>query len=442
MRKLCLLAAVLLTMAACAADNALPDPGFEDGSANWAIADEGSQIIAAAAHSGRLGLRAGAAEYTPTGAAVTSASLPVTPGQPLTLRYWARATAAIGSMTLFFVKADGKPITDPALKASGGRPTCLVTQADGQWHECTLTTPAPANAASVYLWIHTWAGVAGTMDVDDVALEGVAADAKPTPPPAARKLRLPTPPANAPARTAPPTVMLKLDDFRLVQGKVPPTWVKLADLFAARGIKGSFGVLAGSLADATPQAIAWIQSQRASGRIEFWFHGWDHATRDVDGTPIGEFVGRTVAEQQQRFADSQKLAREKLGFPFTTFGPPGGGATGSFDAATLRALADDPDMKVMLYPQPLDEPGKQLAAGGKITILDRVWAANLEWAVGVPWLKSLAAAFAANPQREYFVLQGHPLMWQGAKWDEWLRILDFLQAQQCVFTTPTAYVTK
>jgi len=141
MRAIRLLAAMLIAGAACAASNPLPNPGFEYGSANWAIADEGSQVIAAAAHSGTLGLRAGAAEYTPTGAAVTSASLPVTPRQEITLRFWARANTAIGGVFLFFYRTDGKAIPNP--------PMGLVNQADGQWHEYTPRAKAPAGAASV-----------------------------------------------------------------------------------------------------------------------------------------------------------------------------------------------------------------------------------------------------------------------------------------------------
>ncbi|MBU0609617.1 MAG: polysaccharide deacetylase family protein, partial [Armatimonadetes bacterium] len=224
--------------------------------------------------------------------------------------------------------------------------------------------------------------------------------------------------------------------------KVPEVWVRLADLFAARGIKGSFGVLAGSLADATPEAVKWMQDQRASGRVEFWFHGWDHAAHVENGEVCGEFTDRSYEEQKRRFDDSQKLVRERLGFAFETFGPPGGGSHGSFDASTTRVMAEDPDMKVWLYPQPLDDAGRELQAAGKVTILDRVWSVNLESAVGVPYLKALEAGWAANPQREYFVLQGHPAMWAGAKYDEWLRVLDFLIARKAVFMTPAAYVAE
>jgi peptidoglycan/xylan/chitin deacetylase (PgdA/CDA1 family) len=183
--------------------------------------------------------------------------------------------------------------------------------------------------------------------------------------------------------------------------------------------------------------VSWIKGLHDSGAIEFWFHGWDHGAHDAGGQMLCEFDGRPYEEQKARFERSQKLAMEKLGFAFETFGPPGGGKSGQgFDANTCRVMQDDPHMKAWLYNRPIDEPGKALAAQGKVAVLDRVWAVNLESAVGVPDFNRFVAGYAANADRAYFVLQGHPAAWAGGRFDEFVRIIDFLQAQKAVFMTP------
>jgi peptidoglycan/xylan/chitin deacetylase (PgdA/CDA1 family) len=197
-------------------------------------------------------------------------------------------------------------------------------------------------------------------------------------------------------------------------------------------------VICETLPEAAPDYVAWIASRHASGRVEFWFHGWNHAAHEIDGKPCNEFAGWSYDGMKALIGRSQKAAREKLGFAFATFGPTGCGAPGpNLDETALRALHDDPDIRVALYPTPLDDMGKRIASDGKLTILDRVWDVNLESAVGVPDCKRLMSGYAAHPDRAYFVLQGHPASWSGERFNEFLRILDFLEAQKAVFMTPS-----
>lgn len=444
-RRASLIALVLLAAGPLLAQpelyNALPNAGLEAGEQDWAISDDTSQFTAEAAHNGRQGLRLGTLEYNPNGASVLSSALPVTPGQELTLTFWCRTQASCSGVFLWYYGADHKLVSAPAQKATGGQTVCVPDKLDGAWHQYTFKATVPPRATTVALWLHSWAAMVGTADYDDFAFTGFAPGVTATPPPPGRKPRPLVVPGNLPARQSPLIVILKLDDFKLNRGQVPPVWRQVADLCAARGLKAGFGVIAGSLRDATPEAVQWMQEQRASGRIEFWFHGWDHATHEVEGQQqAAEFSRRSYEEQRQRFADSQKLAQEKLGFAFQTFGPPGGGTTGSFDPATLRAVAQEPEMRVVLYPQPLDDAARQLEGEGRVRVWDRVWLANLEAQVGVPYCKALQVGIASNPQRPYFVLQGHPPMWSGARWDEFLRIIDYLVGQKAVFMTPVGYL--
>lgn len=433
MRYIVAVVLALLPAIGLAAENPLPNPGFEDDlKSTWTIADDSSQVVADAARTGKLGLRVGTAEPNATGSQVTSSRFAVTPDQDVTMTFWARTKARNGAAYLLFFKADGK---------WSKHFLCPVRQTDGQWHEYSLTAKAPADAAAVAIWVHSYSNSAGIVDFDDFALGGIAPGTAPQPPPAARARRTAssTQPAKLPTRAKPPVIILKLDDLRQVSGKVHPHWQRVADYLAERKIKSSFGIICQTLQEATPAYVQWIKQRHESGMIEFWFHGWDHAVHEVDGTRYNEFNGRGYEEQLRRFADSQKLAKEKLGFAFKTFGPPGGVGNGSQNDDTARVMADDPDMAVWLYPSPIDERGRKLEAAAKVTILDRVWAVNLEGAVGSPSLARLIDGYAKHPDREYFVLQGHPAQWNAEKFAEFTKIIDFLVEQKAVFMTPSEY---
>jgi peptidoglycan/xylan/chitin deacetylase (PgdA/CDA1 family) len=316
-----------------------------------------------------------------------------------------------------------------------------IRNTEGQWAAYEFRATAPPDAATVSLWVHSYSSVSGTADVDDFDLKGIAPGAEPilpTPYKAPPKEQ-PIDPASIPPRGQPPIIILKLDDLKQHHGKPLPHWDRVTAYLDARGIKGSIGVICQTLAEATPQYMDWIRTRHASGNWEFWFHGWDHAGHKVDGKSYNEFKMRPYEEQKKRFDDAQRLAQEKLGFAFQTFGPPGGAASGMFDETTIRVMADDPHMKVWLYPQPIDAAGKQLETAGKVTILDRVWAVNLESAVGHPDLQAFLRGYAKNLDREYFVLQGHPAAWSDERFEEFGRIIDFLVQQKAVFMTPIEY---
>jgi peptidoglycan/xylan/chitin deacetylase (PgdA/CDA1 family) len=280
------------------------------------------------------------------------------------------------------------------------------------------------------------------MDFDDFALAGLAPDAVPIPPVQRPRPPPPPKPEEIPPRKVPPVINLKFDDVKQFKGMVFPCWTKLAEYLQSRQIKGSFGVICQSLEEATPEYVEWIKRWRDSGLVEFWFHGWDHATHEVDGVRYNEFNKRPYAEQKERFDKAQRLAQEKLGFAFETFGPTGGVGNGLFDENTVKVMADDPHLKAWLYPQPLDKAGQELEAAGKVTILDRVWAVNLEAGVGAPDFNRFLAGYAQNLTRDYFVLQGHPAAWDDNRFAEFARILDFLVAQKAVFMTPMEFVNS
>ena len=117
---------------------------------------------------------------------------------------------------LNFTSATGKPVTDPGLKAKGGQAVRVVDAKDAAaWTRYTLPAKAPPWAATVAVWVHSFAGAAGLVDLDDFAVSGIAADAVPVAPPPARKL----PPALSAADLA----------------KLPPRPFQFGEQISSRG---------------------------------------------------------------------------------------------------------------------------------------------------------------------------------------------------------------
>ncbi|MCW8130997.1 MAG: DUF2334 domain-containing protein [Planctomycetota bacterium] len=253
-------------------------------------------------------------------------------------------------------------------------------------------------------------------------------------------------PANKAGEIPGPVIILKLDDVNVKSDSaaLSGAWLRVVDYLEKKKIKGSLGIICNSLEHHNPAYLKWIKDVQARGMIEFWCHGYDHGVHtDDDGKMYNEFNHRTYEEQKERFEKSQKLAKEKLGFALPVFGPPGGVYTASQDANTAKAMTDVPELKVWLYPTPIDESGKKLNEQGKVLVLDRVWEVGLESKVGQPDLKKLTDGYAKwAGKRAYFVLQGHAAQWDKAKWEEFVKIVEFLESKRCVFMTPSEYAAS
>lgn len=428
-----------VSRAAAAADNPLPNAGFEGGEAEWEFKDAISHVVPEAARTGKQGIRIGSADGTKQGAQVFSSAFAVTPGQEVTASFWARADKGCGGVYLVFRDADNKWLKNSNI--SGGVAMVGVKGTGEQWAEYQVNSTAPDRAATVSVWLHTFGSTPGTIDIDDVVVSGLPADVVVISAAASKrpKAEVPVDPATIPKRDTPPVIILKLDDLKQHRGKVHPRWQAVADYLDQRRIKGSIGVICETLQEATPEYTAWINDHRDTGRWEFWFHGWDHLVHEENGTKYNEFNERSYEDQKKRFDDSQALAQEKLGFAFETFGPTGGTSNGMFNTATLQAVQDDPYIAAILYPSPMDNRGRTLEAQGKVQVLDRVWAVNLEGSVGSPDFNRFLKGYAANLDRPYFVLQGHPGAWSDSRFAEFEKIIDFLVERDAVFMTPIEY---
>ena len=431
-----------LAIALPAEELALKNPGFEDQMAGWIsleaeLPQPMSTIIAEAAHEGSFGLHVEDTD-TAKGASFASERLPAEPGKTYRLTFFARASGkGKGAVYLRFLDENKKIINPNAL------PSANIDKA-GAWETFTVEAAAPENTSSLAVWIHTFSGATGTIDFDDFLVESVdgaaitapAAMAAPVEPVTVKAPKTASTPTK---REKPAMIVIKVDDLKTDKsGKAPTAWPRVVEIFKKRHIKGSIGIICESLeGDNKAGYIQWLQDTQATGLVEFWFHGYDHGVRTENGISLAEFSKRPFEEQKERFEKSIRLMKEKTGVTLSTFGPPGGGTEGGFDEQTFRVMAEVPEMKTWLYPQPMDDPGRALQAAGKVTVLDRLWAANIEQPLFVPNSAKLAEAYKKNPGREYFVLQGHPAHWKEEGWVEFGKLLDFLTQEGAIFVTPT-----
>jgi peptidoglycan/xylan/chitin deacetylase (PgdA/CDA1 family) len=247
-------------------------------------------------------------------------------------------------------------------------------------------------------------------------------------------------------RDKPAYIVIKTDDLVHAKGDtMPPNWEHLGEDIKARKIKASIGIICTSLEDDSPKYIQWIKDLHDTGLVEFWFHGYDHKPHITNNLVYGELDGRTYDDIKERFTKSQQMAKDKLGFNFESFGQPGASPIpgAMLDKNThyeslelLRALREDPTITTWMTASLLDDVGKQIEAEGKITILDRIYQVNIEQPIFKPNYAAFVKGYAQFPNREYFVIQGHPPYWKGDSFAQFDKILDFLQSQNAIFVTP------
>lgn len=229
--------------------------------------------------------------------------------------------------------------------------------------------------------------------------------------------------AEPTTRPAAPIVILKLDD---VSYWISPRWIRVADYLKENRIRASFGIIGAGLERANEQTVTWIKAIHAEGQIEFWCHGY---TLRKAEDPHGEFETGTSDEQAALLAKSQEVAKRKLGFELAAFGPHWSGTTEETD----KALQATPQIKIWLYGPAKPKHFTRLS-------IPRVMA--LENPTFVPDFDKFKAAYEkAGSKQTVLVLQGHPDAWGAPeRWDGFVKIVEFLRAQGCVFMTPSEYL--
>ncbi len=245
----------------------------------------------------------------------------------------------------------------------------------------------------------------------------------------------PTPPVPAPVS---PVVVFKLDD--LTAGAATEVtafsaaWNRLFDYSATKPLVISVGIIGNSLE--TPYSIytTRIRQIHDAGRVEFWNHGYLHVRDNPPGTldPPGsyEFKGTTYAYQLSNFQTTQALARERLGFPFTTFGAP----FNANDAVTRQVLETDPDMQTSFLGSAAFGSTDSRHLNLNLPVF------NIEVSTGnLLDYNTLVTSYSAKKNQPYLVLQGHPSGWDVAEFETFKNFVDYLIADGVTFMTPSDY---
>ena len=164
-----LAAAGLAAGLAAQAETALPlaDPGFEEALAGWTDASRPPmcETLAAAAHTGQLGLRITDQDKA-NGSNLRSNTVPARPGSAYALRLWGRTLEGTGmGIYLRFFDAENR-----ALNSDGADAIILGLPAVREWALYTLVGRAPEKAATVAVWLHSINAAVVQADLDDLTL--------------------------------------------------------------------------------------------------------------------------------------------------------------------------------------------------------------------------------------------------------------------------------
>lgn len=233
--------------------------------------------------------------------------------------------------------------------------------------------------------------------------------------------------ANAADATAnrPQVIILKLDDVTTngAHGDSPvsPRWQRVTDFLEESGLKGSYGIIGYSLEQDNEAYFQWIRDLDKRGLIEFWNHGYRNRKAE---DKAGEFEG-SYTEQKAALERTQKLAREKLGIDLKAFGPHWSGTNEN----TVKALAELPEIKMWFYGP---DDARQF-------VFHRVM--TLESPTFVPDFAKFKARYEeVGRDEKCLALQGHPNAWDEGRWDGFVKIVEYLRQQGCVFMPPAQYL--
>lgn len=220
-------------------------------------------------------------------------------------------------------------------------------------------------------------------------------------------------------------VIVKADDMK---GTLIPQWKKFFDVVEQKNIKASVGIICDSLEADKDGYFAWLKSLAASGRVEFWNHGWDHKQWTENGATLQEFKGSGYDHQKQDLDKSQAATVAALGAPLHTFGAP----YNAIDADTAKALAALPDFTMVFsYGTP---PGYE----GKLLLPMAIRGEND--GTGKPNFEKFKAEYEKSGRNLTFAaIQFHPPYFTDDGVQQFAQIVDFLKAEGWTFMLPSEY---
>ncbi len=396
-RIACVAGGVLAALLATLSAGNIENPGFENGLDQWAVQTSPAvawEPLKEAASMGDFGLRVKVLS-APAAGMLTSSRVQVEPGKSYRLAYWfggGGASPAVASIEIVFFDEKGGEL--PAPQSPPGKKVRTVASGGPSWTGYELGAIAPAAARTAAVRIKPLSGPGGAVDFDDIRLEEMpdapaANSPRPLDSPRIEELKAEIQ-KNPNRGKEPPRVVIKLDDLKPgSDGGISPQWQRVVDYAREKQVKLSIGIIAQYMESGNADFFKWVQDLNAANRVEFWHHGWDHAAVGN----LKEFSGQPYERQKDHMTKANALAREKLGFVFTSFGAP----FNATDASTVRVLSEDPDLTVWIYGDPTNPAGKTILRPSPIMIETRAQ----------PDFEAFLEAYAHNRGIDYFAMQGH-----------------------------------
>lgn len=223
--------------------------------------------------------------------------------------------------------------------------------------------------------------------------------------------------------------IVKADDVTGVNAK----WERFFKLAQKHGVPVSAGIIGNSFEKQDEKYDEWLKNWEATGKVEFWNHGWDHRRWDESGAYKSEFSGSGFEHQKTHLVKVQKAGEEVLGRSFVAFGTP----FNDMDADTAKALNGIPELR-MFFCRPDSEPTKALE--GKILLPMHLRGEND--GTGKPNFEKFKEEYEmrkADPSLTLCAFQFHPGAFAEEGFTEFSSIVEFLKAEGWTFMLPTDY---
>ncbi len=237
-------------------------------------------------------------------------------------------------------------------------------------------------------------------------------------------LTLAIPAVAGPQRIA----IVKTDDVRGPHEK----WDRCFKLAHDRGIRVSAGVIADSIGKQGAEYADWIRNWEATGKVEFWNHGWDHKRWEDNGQSKSEFGGSGYDHQIDHLTRAQQAFKKATGKDFIAFGSP----FNAMDGDAAEALNEIPGLKLVFC-----YPGAPATREMKDKTFLPMTLRGEHDGTGKPNFEKFKEDYAKkdNPKLTLAAIQFHPMGFSGKGFEDFAAILDFLKSEGWTFMHPGEY---
>lgn len=162
----------------------------------------------------------------------------------------------------------------------------------------------------------------------------------------------------------------------------------------------------------------YLERVRAADTRGFWFM---NTSNNWNGVCNAQVVGAALLLSEPAAERAEFIAAFEAYSPFPE---------NIFTDTTVQVMSEDTEMKVWLY-------GDLARPAGKI-VLDRVNGVNIEDPTFIPNSEKFINGYLSTyVNRQFYVIQGHPPNWSDARWVEFVRLIDYLAANNVPIVTPS-----